>query len=78
MARSVPEMAATGARKLAAKGAEMASSYAAAKGRMVQNFQAVGFGPRMNAKYASGVQNAEYHAPDPAKWSTNWQAKVRE
>lgn len=71
-------MAAKGEAKLRRKADSMANSYNAAKGRAVQNFQAVGFGPTRTANYQAGVQAAQYRAPDAGKWSRNWQAKMRE
>ncbi len=71
-------MAAKGEGKLRRKAGAMASSYNAAKGRAVTNFSAVGFGPTRTANYRAGVEAATYRAPDPDKWSRNWQAKMRE
>ncbi len=71
-------MAAKGARKLAAKAGVMAQSYNAAKPRMKANYAALPFGPRMKAAYNAGVDAGVYHAPDAAKWSKNWIAKVSE
>jgi len=78
VAISIPEMAAKGERKLAAKAATMTSSWEAARSRMKAGFRAVGFGPTRTAAYEAGVDAGVYHAPDPAKWSKNWQAKMRE
>ena len=75
---SIEEMAAKGSAKLSRKAAQMAAGYNAAKGRAVANFRAVGFGPTRSAAYESGVAAATYRAPDPAKWATNWAAKMRE
>lgn len=75
---SMPEMAAKGADKLRRKAGSMATSYAAAKGRAVTNYAAVGFGPTRTANYRSGVDAATYIAPDPDKWSRNWTAKMQE
>jgi len=75
---TIQEMASKGSAKLRRKAGTMASSYEAAKGRAVTNFQAVGFGPTRTANYASGVQAATYTAPDPDKWSRNWIAKMSE
>ncbi len=71
-------MAAKGSAKLARKAAQMATSYAAAKGRAAANFSAVGFGPTRTAAYRAGIDAATFRAPDPAKWATNWLAKMRE
>lgn len=78
MARSIPEMASKGTAKLTAKAASMAASYGAAKSRMKAAYAAVGFGPTRTGNYNAGVDAGVYHAPDPTKWSTNWQAKMRE
>ncbi len=75
---SLEEMAAKGAAKLTRRAATMASSYDAAKGRMTTGFRAAGFGPTRTAAYEAGVAAATYRAPDPAKWSRNWIAKMRE
>lgn len=75
---SIQEMAAKGERKLTAKAGTMASSYNAAKSRMKTAFAGVGFGPTRVSAYNTGVDAAVYHAPSPTKWSTNWQAKMRE
>ena len=72
------EMASKGAAKLARKAGSMATSYNAAKGRMVSHYAAVGFGPTRQSAYSAGVNAASWHAPDPAKWSANWLAKMRE
>jgi len=74
----MPEMASKGADKLRRKAGAMATSYAAAKGRAVTNYAAVGFGPTRTANYRSGVDAATYRAPDPDKWSRNWLAKMAE
>ena len=71
-------MAAKGAAKLQRKAQQMATSYAAAKGRATTNYAAVGFGPTRTAAYQAGIQAATFRAPDPTKWSTNWLAKMRE
>jgi hypothetical protein len=75
---SISEMAAKGQAKLARKATQMATSYDAAKGRMVEGFRGVGFGPARTAAYQAGVSAATYHAPDPAKWARNWSAKMAE
>ena len=75
---TIEEMAAKGQAKLQRKATMMAASYEAAKTRAVQNFQAVGFGPTRTTNYQSGVQAAQYRAPDPGKWARNWSAKMRE
>ena len=75
---TIAEMASKGEAKLRRKATAMASSYEAAKGRAVTNFRAVGFGPTRSANYESGVRAATYIAPDPGKWSRNWQAKMAE
>lgn len=75
---SISEMAAKGQGKLSRKAAVMAASYNAAKGRMVQGFQGVGFGPTRTSAYRAGVDAAQYRAPDPNKWARNWAAKMAE
>lgn len=75
---SMEEMASKGSAKLTRKAASMATSYNAAKARMISNFAAVGFGPTRQANYSAGVNAAIWHAPSPTKWSTNWLAKMRE
>jgi len=74
----IADMAAKGQAKLARKGATMANSYNAAKGRMVQGYQGAGFGPTRTAAYGAGVQAATYRPPDPNKWARNWAAKMQE
>lgn len=71
-------MAAKGEAKLRRKADQMASSYNAAKSRAITNFSAVGFGPARTSAYQAGINAATYRAPDPGKWSRNWQAKMRE
>lgn len=71
-------MASKGEAKLRRKANSMAASYEAAKGRAVENFSAVGFGPTRTANYREGVNAATYRAPDPSKWRRNWEAKMRE
>lgn len=75
-ARTLSEMAAKGARKLSAKASIMTSNYSASKGRMKAGYAALPFGPNTKAAYAAGVDAGRYRAPDPAKWSKNWVAKV--
>lgn len=76
--RSLSEMASVGSEKLTRKAGSMASSWAAAKGRMKEGYNAAPFGPTRKSNYASGVDAATYRAPDPAKWAKNWQAKMSE
>lgn len=78
MAKSMEEMASQGEAKLRVKAASMASSWAAAKSRMKAGFAAVGFGATRTGNFNSMVDAATYRAPDPAKWRTNWLAKMRE
>jgi len=74
----IASMAAKGEAKLRRKATSMATSYNAAKERAIGNYSAVGFGPTRTAAYGEGVRAATYRAPDPGKWSRNWQAKMRE
>ena len=78
MAKSIEQMASQGAAKLQRKAGSMAASYTASKARATTNYQAAGFGPTRTANYQSGIQAATWTAPDPAKWSRNWSAKMRE
>lgn len=71
-------MAAKGQAKLTRKAAQMASSWAAAKGRMKTGYSAAGFGPTRTSAYGAGIDAATYRAPDPAKWARNWSAKMAE
>jgi len=75
---SLPEMAAKGEAKLRTKASTMVSSWSAAKSRMKSGYGATPFGPTRKAAYGAGIDAATYHAPDPGKWSTNWQAKMSE
>ena len=75
---SLAEMAAKGANKLRAKGASMAASWNAAKGRMSSGYAATPFGPTRKSNYSAGINAAVYHAPDADKWSRNWTAKMGE
>ncbi len=75
---TISEMAAKGQSKLTRKAASMATAYDASKARAVTNFSAVGFGPTRTANYQAGLAAATYRAPDPAKWSRNWSAKMAE
>ncbi len=75
---AIAEMAAKGQAKLQRKSGQMATSYAASKGRATQNYAAAGFGPTRTQAYNAGVQSAQYKAPDPAKWARNWAAKMAE
>ena len=75
---TISEMAAKGEDKLRRKAASMATSYEAAKSRAKTNFAAAGFGPTRTGNYNSGIDAARYIAPDPGKWSRNWQAKMAE
>lgn len=78
MAKTLDEMASQGVTKLTTKAASMATSWGAAKSRMKTAFAAVGFGPTRTSNFNSMVDAATYRAPDPAKWRTNWLAKMRE
>ena len=75
---SMEEMASKGASKLGRKAGSMATSYNAAKSRMISHYAAVGFGPTRQGNYSAGVNAAVWHAPDPGKWSANWLAKMSE
>ena len=75
---SLSEMASKGQAKLSAKGASMASSWNAAKGRMASGYAATPFGPTRKSNYSAGLNAATYHAPDAAKWARNWTAKMSE
>lgn len=75
---TMEEMAAKGSAKLTRKASQMASSYNASKTRAKTAFGAVGFGPARTAAYGAGIDAATYVAPDPARWSANWLAKMRE
>ena len=76
--KSLQEMASQGAAKLSAKGASMANSWNAAKGRMSAGYARTPFGPTRKSNYQAGINNATYHAPDAGKWQTNWTAKMSE
>lgn len=76
--KSLQEMASQGAAKLRDKSASMASSYNAAKGRMVAGYGATPFGPTRKSNYSAGINRATYHAPDVDKWQRNWTAKMSE
>jgi len=75
---SLDQMAAKGQAKLSAKASTMAASWNAAKGRMAAGYGNTPFGPTRKAAYQAGISAATYHAPDPAKWATNWMGKMRE
>ena len=75
---SLAEMASKGQAKMAAKGATMAASWNAAKGRMAAGYAATPFGPTRKSAYSAGLNAATYRAPDPAKWARNWTAKMSE
>ena len=74
----IAEAASKGSAKLSRKSGTMATSWANAKGRMVANFRAFGFGPTRTSAYEAGIAAATYRAPDPGKWSRNWSAKMAE
>ena len=75
---SLPEMAAKGAAKLRDKSGQMATSWAAARGRMQTGYAACPFGGARKSAYQAGIARATYRAPDAEKWSRNWQAKMSE
>ena len=75
---SLSEMAAKGQAKLNAKSSSMASSWNAAKGRMVSGYGATPFGPTRKSNYSAGLNAATYRSPDPSKWARNWSAKMAE
>lgn len=74
----IEDMAARGQAKLQRKAGSMATSWNAAKGRMTAGYSGAGFGPTRTANYTAGINAAQYRAPDPNKWATNWAAKMRE
>jgi len=74
----IAEAAARGSAKLARKATQMATSWAAAKPRMVTGFRAFGFGPMRTSAYEAGIAAATYRAPDPSKWASRWSAKMAE
>lgn len=76
--KTLTEMAAQGSAKLSDRAATMASSYNAAKARMKTGYGETPFGATRKANYNTGIDRAVYHAPDPAKWSRNWSAKMSE
>lgn len=73
----ISDMASRGAAKMSRKSAQMSSSWAAARGRMVANFRAVGFGPTRTRNYESGIAAAT-HRVDVEKWARNWSQKMAE
>lgn len=75
---TLEQMAAKGSAKLTRKATQMATSYNASKTRAATNFAQAGFGPTRTAAYQAGIADATYVAPDPARWSANWLAKMRE
>ena len=78
MPRSLEEMASKGTTKLTAKATAMASSWSAAKTRMKSHYGEQPFGPTRKGNYNKMVDAGTYRAPDPAKWATNWKAKMAE
>jgi hypothetical protein len=74
---AIADMASRGASKMSRKAAQMSSSWAAAKSRMVANYRGVGFGPTRTRNYEAGI-SAATHRVDVEKWSRNWQAKMAE
>ncbi|KKM88907.1 hypothetical protein LCGC14_1254140 [marine sediment metagenome] len=76
MPPTLEQMAAKGEAKLRRKSATMATAYNASKARAISNYNALPFTASMKTAYSAGVQEAEYIAPDPGKWRTNWMAKV--
>jgi len=78
MVRTLDEMASKGSTKLTTKATTMASSWAAAKTRMKAGYATMPFGPTRKGNYDKMVDAATYRAPDPAKWSKNWKAKMGE
>lgn len=73
---------ATGKEKYARKTAAAADKWNAAKGRMVQNWQAgmaeAGLtpGPMTTAAYQAGISAAQYRGGNPDKWERNLRAAV--
>lgn len=78
-AASIEEMVSKGQSKMTAKAVTMKAGYTAALSRMQTAYGAMPFGPTRKAAYNAGVQagSGRYHV-DPAKWATNWAAKMRE
>ena len=78
MVRTLEQMASKGETKLRTKAASMAASWSAAKSRMKTGYGEMPFGSTRKSNYNAGVDAATYLAPDPAKWSRNWKAKMGE
>jgi len=77
MPRSLDEMVSSGQAKMTRKAAQMTSSYNAAKPRMKTAYGTTPFGPTRKANYNAAI-DAATHRVDPAKWATNWRAKMAE
>jgi len=77
MPRTLDQMVSVGQEKLTRKAPNMTSSWNAAKGRMKTGYGGMPFGPTRKSNYNSGV-DAATHRSDPAKWATNWKAKMGE
>lgn len=75
--RTMEEMVSVGQGKLERKAPSMSASWNAAKPRMKTAYGATPFGPTRKSNYNREV-DAATHRSDPAKWATNWAAKMRE
>lgn len=74
--KTLDQMVTAGEAKLRRKATNMASAYAAAKERAITGYNETPFSAEMKSNFASGVRDATYVAPDPAKWARNFRAKV--
>lgn len=74
--KTLDQMVAVGQRKLSERAPGLAAAYDASKQRAITGYNETPFNQRMKTNYASGIQAAQYVAPDPAKWARNFRAKV--
>lgn len=76
MVASLEEMVRKGQTKLTAKSSTMATNWSNAKSRCIDNYGKMPFNANVKAAHAAMVNAATYRSPDPAKWATNWKAKM--
>lgn len=70
---AIADMAAKGESKLSRKRDIMARNWSNARAKMLDGYRNCGFGPTVTSNYESGINAAEYVAPDPGKWRRNWE-----
>ena len=76
MPATLDEMVSKGTRKLTDKAPTMKTNYDGAKSDMKTSYGELPFGPITKSAYNTGIDGADYRAPDPTRWGRNWRRKI--